>query len=156
VRLTILHTNDIHGRIDGIARVATLVERICAETEWPVIYMDAVAAGYRFCARNLDISDEGMRATVIPVTEDIPLHPRVVAETAAAERDAEAMLGEVIGELAVPLDQAAAASWLAEILRERMDAGDGGTLRRNTRIKPLRRRMPPRTRRRSRGSSPSS
>jgi 2',3'-cyclic-nucleotide 2'-phosphodiesterase (5'-nucleotidase family) len=41
MRLTLLHTNDIHGRVDGLARVATLVERIRAETPHRVIYVDA-------------------------------------------------------------------------------------------------------------------
>jgi 2',3'-cyclic-nucleotide 2'-phosphodiesterase (5'-nucleotidase family) len=41
VKLTILHTNDVHGRVDGLARVATLVRRIRAETPWPVLYLDA-------------------------------------------------------------------------------------------------------------------
>ncbi|HET8608040.1 MAG TPA: hypothetical protein VFL66_13555 [Gaiellaceae bacterium] len=40
MRLTLLHTNDVHGRIDGLARVATLVERIRAETPHRVIYVD--------------------------------------------------------------------------------------------------------------------
>jgi len=40
-RLTILHTNDIHGREEGIARVATLVEQIRAESSHPVVYLDA-------------------------------------------------------------------------------------------------------------------
>jgi 2',3'-cyclic-nucleotide 2'-phosphodiesterase (5'-nucleotidase family) len=30
-RLVLLHTNDIHGNVDGLARVATLVERECEE-----------------------------------------------------------------------------------------------------------------------------
>jgi 2',3'-cyclic-nucleotide 2'-phosphodiesterase (5'-nucleotidase family) len=41
VRVTILHTNDIHGRVEGLARVATLVERIRGETPHRVIYVDA-------------------------------------------------------------------------------------------------------------------
>ena len=41
MKLTILHTNDIHGHVDGLARVATLVRRIRAETPWPVLYLDA-------------------------------------------------------------------------------------------------------------------
>lgn len=41
MRLTILHTNDIHGRIEGLARIATLVERIKEETPHRVIYVDA-------------------------------------------------------------------------------------------------------------------
>jgi 2',3'-cyclic-nucleotide 2'-phosphodiesterase (5'-nucleotidase family) len=41
MRVTLLHTNDIHGRIEGLARIATLVERIRAETPHRVIYVDA-------------------------------------------------------------------------------------------------------------------
>ena len=39
--MIILHTNDIHGRVDGLARVATLVERIRGEGRGaPVLYFD--------------------------------------------------------------------------------------------------------------------
>ena len=41
MRVTILHTNDIHGRVEGLARIATLVERIRNETPHRVIYVDA-------------------------------------------------------------------------------------------------------------------
>jgi 2',3'-cyclic-nucleotide 2'-phosphodiesterase (5'-nucleotidase family) len=41
-RLVVLHTNDIHGRIDALARIATLVERVRAEAdEAAVLYVDA-------------------------------------------------------------------------------------------------------------------
>ena len=40
-RLVVLHTNDIHGRTDAIARIATLVERASTSTEDPVLYVDA-------------------------------------------------------------------------------------------------------------------
>lgn len=40
-RFIILHTNDLHGHIEGMARIATLVERIRAEnTDIPVFYFD--------------------------------------------------------------------------------------------------------------------
>lgn len=40
-RFIILHTNDIHGRLDGLARVATLVERVRVENpDAPVLYFD--------------------------------------------------------------------------------------------------------------------
>ena len=40
-RLIVLHTNDIHGRVEGLARIATLVARIRAENPGtPVLYFD--------------------------------------------------------------------------------------------------------------------
>jgi 2',3'-cyclic-nucleotide 2'-phosphodiesterase (5'-nucleotidase family) len=40
-RIIILHTNDIHGRTEGIARVATIVDRLRAEhSDIPVLYFD--------------------------------------------------------------------------------------------------------------------
>src|SRR5689334_9629437 len=41
MRVTLLHTNDIHGQVEGLARIATLVERIRAETPHRVMYVDA-------------------------------------------------------------------------------------------------------------------
>jgi 2',3'-cyclic-nucleotide 2'-phosphodiesterase (5'-nucleotidase family) len=41
MQLTILHTNDLHGRVDALARIATLVAEIRAETPHRVIYVDA-------------------------------------------------------------------------------------------------------------------
>jgi 2',3'-cyclic-nucleotide 2'-phosphodiesterase (5'-nucleotidase family) len=40
--LALLHTNDIHGRVEGLARIATLVERTREEEKGgPVLYFDA-------------------------------------------------------------------------------------------------------------------
>jgi len=40
--LTLLHTNDIHGRVEGLARIATLVEQARhQEKDAPVLYIDA-------------------------------------------------------------------------------------------------------------------
>ena len=55
---------------------------------------------------------------MIPVTEDIPPHPRVLAEVAAAEADLDASLDEIVADLDRPLD----AQWITEMLRERMGA----------------------------------
>jgi 2',3'-cyclic-nucleotide 2'-phosphodiesterase (5'-nucleotidase family) len=41
VRLTILHTNDLHGREDRIAQIATLVKRERAMSDHRVLYLDA-------------------------------------------------------------------------------------------------------------------
>jgi 2',3'-cyclic-nucleotide 2'-phosphodiesterase (5'-nucleotidase family) len=38
----ILHANDIHGRVEGLARIATLVEQIRAKNpDVPVLFFDA-------------------------------------------------------------------------------------------------------------------
>jgi len=37
----ILHTNDLHGRVEGLARISTLAEQIRAENRGvPVLYFD--------------------------------------------------------------------------------------------------------------------
>jgi 2',3'-cyclic-nucleotide 2'-phosphodiesterase (5'-nucleotidase family) len=41
VRLTILHTNDIHGRQERIGQIATLVRDAKAAADHPVLYLDA-------------------------------------------------------------------------------------------------------------------
>jgi len=41
MRLTILHTNDIHGRQERIAQIATIVERERAAADHRLLYMDA-------------------------------------------------------------------------------------------------------------------
>lgn len=41
-KLIILHSNDIHGHVEGLARIATLVEQMRAEhPDIPVLYLDA-------------------------------------------------------------------------------------------------------------------
>jgi 2',3'-cyclic-nucleotide 2'-phosphodiesterase (5'-nucleotidase family) len=40
-QFTLLHTNDIHGRYEGLARAATLIERIRESSAHPVVYVDA-------------------------------------------------------------------------------------------------------------------
>jgi hypothetical protein len=41
-RLVVLHSNDIHGRVDALARIATLVERARAEADdAAVLYVEA-------------------------------------------------------------------------------------------------------------------
>jgi len=69
----------------------------------------------------IDVVDEQIRASVIPVGEDVPQHPGVLAAAAAAEAGLDASLGEVIAELDEPLDP----QWIAEMLRERMGSEIG-------------------------------
>jgi 2',3'-cyclic-nucleotide 2'-phosphodiesterase (5'-nucleotidase family) len=60
-RLTILHTNDIHGRIDGLARISTLVAQTRASANHPVLYVDAG-----------DIEDTSVRLS--SVTKGVAMH----------------------------------------------------------------------------------
>jgi 2',3'-cyclic-nucleotide 2'-phosphodiesterase (5'-nucleotidase family) len=53
-RLTILHTNDIHARLPGLARVATMVSELRAATPNHVLYLDAG-----------DIEDTGNRLSTL-------------------------------------------------------------------------------------------
>jgi 2',3'-cyclic-nucleotide 2'-phosphodiesterase (5'-nucleotidase family) len=69
----------------------------------------------------IDVVDGDIHASVIPVGEDVPQHPAVLAAAAAAESDLDASLDEVIAELDEPLDP----QWIAEMLRERMGAEIG-------------------------------
>jgi 5'-nucleotidase len=69
----------------------------------------------------IDVVDGEVHVSTIEVGEDVPQHPAVLAEIAAAEADLDASLDEVIAELEEPLD----AQWIAEMLRERMDAEVG-------------------------------
>jgi 2',3'-cyclic-nucleotide 2'-phosphodiesterase (5'-nucleotidase family) len=73
----------------------------------------------------LELGPDGVRAEVLPIGDDLPLHPAVVAAAAEAERDVEAFVSEIVGELPEALDPAAAARWLADVLRRRLDADVG-------------------------------
>lgn len=69
----------------------------------------------------IDIVDGEVHAAVIPVEDDLPPHPRVLEEVVAAEAALDASLDEIVAELDTPLDP----QWIAEMLRERMDAEIG-------------------------------
>jgi 2',3'-cyclic-nucleotide 2'-phosphodiesterase (5'-nucleotidase family) len=69
----------------------------------------------------LDIADGAIEASVEPVPDDTPPHPRVVAETAAIEAELETHLSEELAVLDRPLDGA----WLAELFRRRARADVG-------------------------------
>ena len=82
---------------------------------------------------DLTLVDGGVEeatAIVLPVGDGVPPHRAVLAEAEAVERDVAAYLGEVIGELAEPLEWApdrecGAAAFMAEVVRERMGADVG-------------------------------
>ena len=67
---------------------------------------------------------------VLEVTDEVPQHPRVLAEIEAIERELEEALGVVVGELADELElsdehECAAANFMADVVRERMSAEVG-------------------------------
>ena len=71
--------------------------------------MVAQAGQYAEHLGRLDLSWDGerltvVRASVIPVTEDTPPSPAVLAEAAVVEAECEHYLAEIVGELAEPLD----------------------------------------------------
>ena len=69
----------------------------------------------------IDINDVEMRASVIPVTGDITPDPAVLEAAALAEAQLDSSLNQVIAQLDRPLD----AAWIANMLRERMNAEVG-------------------------------
>jgi 2',3'-cyclic-nucleotide 2'-phosphodiesterase (5'-nucleotidase family) len=93
--------------------------------EWIAGVLVAQAGHYAQHLGRIDVTDNGVTASVLPVAEDLPPDEAVLAELRAAEAEAAAYLDEVLGELPEPLDREAATRWLAEVLRERFDAGVG-------------------------------
>jgi 2',3'-cyclic-nucleotide 2'-phosphodiesterase (5'-nucleotidase family) len=70
----------------------------------------------------IELGPEGARAELLPVGDDLPLHPAVLEAAAAIEPEVEELLAEVLGELPAPIDPAAGARWFGDLIRERLDA----------------------------------
>jgi 2',3'-cyclic-nucleotide 2'-phosphodiesterase (5'-nucleotidase family) len=99
------HTHDVlpHGeRIDG------------------VLVTQAGDRG-RYLGR-LELGPDGAREELLPVGEDVPPHPAVLAAAEAIEPEVEALLAEVVGELPEPLDPEAGARLFGDLLLERLGA----------------------------------
>ena len=93
MRFTLLHTNDIHGRIEGLARVATLVERVREETSHRVIYVDAgdveeattrLSNLTKGVAMHRLLSAAGCEVAVVGNATWLRYGPQVIAEQARA------------------------------------------------------------------------
>lgn len=99
---------------------------------WSGKTLIAQAGEYAGHLGRLDLTWDGTnlqvdRVSVIPITEDIPLAPRIQAEIASIEIEVERLLNDVIGELAEPLDlfaerECGVANLLADALLERTGA----------------------------------
>jgi 2',3'-cyclic-nucleotide 2'-phosphodiesterase (5'-nucleotidase family) len=70
----------------------------------------------------LELGPGGASAELLPVGEDVPLHPRVLEAAEAAEREVEELFAEVVAQLPEPVDAEAGARWFADLLLERLEA----------------------------------
>jgi 2',3'-cyclic-nucleotide 2'-phosphodiesterase (5'-nucleotidase family) len=95
-RVVLLHTNDIHGRIEALARIATLVERVRAEEpDATVIYADVgdieetttrISNLTKGVAMHRLLSAAGCQVACVGNAAWLRYGPRVVAEQAQAAR----------------------------------------------------------------------
>src|SRR5262249_29456802 len=89
--------------------------------EWRSGVLIAQAGMFGEHLGRIDLDDDGVRASLISVTPDVPSAPELLAVAEREERQLEASLSEVIAELDRPLD----ARWIADVVRRRMDADVG-------------------------------
>lgn len=111
------------------------------EGEWVNGVLIAHAGAFGENLGRIDVDDAVLRASILPVGQDIPPDPAVLAAVEAAEQDLDESLDVVVTELAEPLD----AARVAEIVRLRMNADvglatTGAALDRSLPPGPLRRR----------------
>jgi 2',3'-cyclic-nucleotide 2'-phosphodiesterase (5'-nucleotidase family) len=69
----------------------------------------------------IEVDGDRLQASVEPVGDDVDASPLVEEEAHRIEAEVEELLSRSVGELDVPLD----ASWIADMLRRRMDAEVG-------------------------------
>jgi 5'-nucleotidase len=91
------------------------------EGEWVGRVLVTQAGAYAEHLGRVEVRDDGLSASVLPVPEDVALHAGVLAAAEEAERELEAHLDEMIAELERPLD----AGFVAEVYRRRMSADVG-------------------------------
>ena len=109
----------LQGEVDVIVGAHT--HDLLPEGEWVGEVLIAQAGEYGEHLGRIDVDSTVKRASVVRVSEDTTRHPAVLAELERAEADLDASLDEVLADLEQPLD----ARWIAEMLRERMDAQIG-------------------------------
>lgn len=94
---------------------------LLTEGEWVGRVLVTQAGCYAEHLGRVDVRDDGMSASVLSVTEDVPPHPGVISAAVEAERALEAHLDEVIAHLEHPLD----AAFIANVYRQRLNADVG-------------------------------
>src|SRR5919206_2726624 len=111
---------ELAGAVDAI--VGGHTHDVLPHGEWidGVLVAQAGDRG-RYLGR-LELGPEGATEELLPVGEDVPLHPAVVEAAEAIEPEVEALLAEVVGELPEPLDPEAGARLFGDLLLERLGA----------------------------------
>jgi 2',3'-cyclic-nucleotide 2'-phosphodiesterase (5'-nucleotidase family) len=134
---------DLASALQGVVDVVLggHTHDLLPDGEWVGNVLVAQAGEYGRHLGRVDVRDGAITATVLPVAEDLPRHPAVLAAAGEAEAALEAGLDEVVARLEHPLD----ARWIAELLRERLGAEiglviSGNVLDRALPAGPLRRR----------------
>jgi 2',3'-cyclic-nucleotide 2'-phosphodiesterase (5'-nucleotidase family) len=89
--------------------------------EWIGRVLVAQAGSFGDHIGRIEIDGDSIEASVEPVPDDTPADPAIAAEEARIEAELSVYLGERLGTLDVPLD----ARFIAEVLRDRMDADVG-------------------------------
>lgn len=95
LRLTLLHTNDLHGQVDELARIATLVEQIRNDNRHRVVYVDSgdieetttpISSLTKGVAMHRLLSAAGCDAAAVGNAAWLRYGPQVVAEHAEVAR----------------------------------------------------------------------
>jgi 2',3'-cyclic-nucleotide 2'-phosphodiesterase (5'-nucleotidase family) len=110
---------DLQGVVDVV--VGSRSHDLLPEGRWVGSVLVVQAGSHAGHLGRVEVDGDRLEATVIPVGEDVPPHPRVLAEADRAERMLDEHLDEVIADLREPLD----AAGVAELLRRRAGADVG-------------------------------
>ena len=111
---------EVAGTIDAI--VGSHSHDVLPDGEWIGDVLVAQAGERGAYLGRLELGPQGAHVELLPVGEDVPLHPAVLEAAEAIEPEVEELLAEVLGELPAPLDPEAGARWFADLLLERLDA----------------------------------
>lgn len=109
----------LQGEVDLI--VGAHSHDLLPDGEWVGSVLIAQAGCYGDHIGRIEIEGDRLTASVDRVPNDAPLHPAVLAEAELIESEVCALLDERIGVLDTPLD----GQWIADMLRDRMDAEVG-------------------------------
>jgi 2',3'-cyclic-nucleotide 2'-phosphodiesterase (5'-nucleotidase family) len=107
---------ELQGDVDVIVGAHT--HDLLPQGEWIGSVLVTQAGEFGEHVGRIEVDGDRITASVEPVPDDTPPHPAVLAEAEVVESEARELLDERIGVLDRPLD----AQWVADAVRERMDA----------------------------------